>query len=181
MTLSWPPDHLLTLEEWEALPQGRYRCELAEGVLFVVPNPVSWHQKAGMRLGYRIDEQLPPQLTAITELEVVVSAPPLTIRVPDVLVTRTELYETNPRRVPAADVLLAVETLSDGTRRVDRILKLAEYAEAGIPQYWIVDVDSPVTVEVHVLVNGHYERSGEHTARRSSRSPATPSCSTWTR
>jgi Uma2 family endonuclease len=163
MTLSWPPNHLLTLEEWEALPEGEYRSELAEGVLFVVPNPLSWHQKAGMRLGYRVDEQLPPQLTAITELEVVVSDPPLTIRVPDLLVTRTALYETNPPRVPAADVLLAVEILSDGTRRVDRVLKLAEYAEAGIPQYWIVDVDAPVTLVAHVLVDGHYEVSAEHT------------------
>lgn len=115
MTLSWP-NHLLTLDEWVALPEAEgARLELAEGVLVTSPKPFPWHQKAAMRLGYRVDEQLPHVLTALTEVEVVVSEQPLTIRVPDVVVTRTELYDTNPARLAAADVLLAVEVLSDGT------------------------------------------------------------------
>ncbi|HXV92841.1 MAG TPA: Uma2 family endonuclease [Pseudonocardia sp.] len=76
------------------------------------------------------------------EVEMVVVHEPLTIRVPDLVVTHTALYESNPPRLDAADVLLAVEILCDGTRRVDRVLKLSEYAEAGIPRYWIVDLGS---------------------------------------
>ncbi|MGQ0575256.1 MAG: Uma2 family endonuclease [Pseudonocardia sp.] len=163
MTLSWP-NHLLTLDEWEALPEDSgMRLELAEGVLMMVPMPLPWHQKAGTRLVHRLDEQLPRALTALPEVDVVVADRPLTIRVPDVLVTRTEMYEANPPRLAAADVLLAVEILSDGTRRVDRVLKFSEYAEAGIPQYWIVDVDPPTTVLAYVLVDGFYELSGELT------------------
>lgn len=163
MTLSWP-NHLLTLDEWDALPEAEgVRLELAEGLVVMSPMPLSWHQRAVMRLGYRIDEQLPSELTALTEVEVVASARPPTVRVPDVSVTSSRIVENNPPRLPAADVLLAVEILSDGTRRVDRVLKFSEYAEAGIPQYWIVDLGEPTSLTAYVLVDGDYELSGEHT------------------
>ena len=163
MSLKWP-NRQLTLEEWEALPAAEgMRMELVEGLVVMAPMPLSWHQKAGMRIGYRLDEQLPAELTALTEVDVVLFTEPPTVRVPDVMVTRTSLYETNPSRFTAPDVLLVVEILSDGTRRVDRTVEFAEYAEAGIPQYWIVDVGSPCTLLPYALVEGNYELSGEHT------------------
>jgi Uma2 family endonuclease len=163
MTLSWP-NHPITLEEWEALPEdSAHRLEVAEGMLVTSPRPLLKHQKAGMRLGTRFDEQLPRELTGLTDVDVVIAYRPLTIRVPDVIVTRTELMEDDAPRCLASEVLLAVEILSDGTRRVDRVLKLSEYAEAGIPQYWIVDLDEPTTLLAYVLVEGTYELSGEHT------------------
>ncbi len=42
-------------------------------------------------------------------------------------------------------------------------MKFAEYAEAGIPQYWIIDLRAPVTLLAYTLVDEHYELSGEHT------------------
>ena len=56
----------------------------------------------------------------------------------------------------AADVLLAVEILSPGSRRTDRVIKRAEYAATGILHYWIVDLDGP-SAEVLTLVDGAYE------------------------
>jgi len=163
MTLSWP-NHLLTLEEWDALPAAEgVRLELAEGLVVMSPTPLSLHQRAAMRLGYRLDEQLPQELTALTEVEVVVSVRPATVRVPDVIVTRSRVIEHNPPRLSAAGLLLAVEVLSDGTRRVDRVLKFSEYAESGIPQYWIIDLGQPNSLTAYVLVDGDYEPSGEHT------------------
>ncbi|MGI9002474.1 MAG: Uma2 family endonuclease [Pseudonocardia sp.] len=163
MTLSWP-NHLLTLEEWEALPEDEVlRLELVEGVLVMSPQPLSWHQRAVMRVGNRADEQLPPELIALTGVEVVLAERPLTIRVPDMMVTRTELFDTNPPRFAAANVLLVVEVLSDGTRRVDQILKFSEYADAGILQYWIIDLGEPTSLLAYVLAEGAYALSGEHT------------------
>ncbi len=163
MTLAWP-NHLLTLEDWVALGENNeLRLELVEGVLGVVPQPCSWHQRAGNRITHRTDDQLPVELVALAEVEVVVADVPLTIRVPDMLVTGTDLFETNPARIAAADVLLAVEILSDGTRKVDRILKFSEYADAGIPHYWIVDLDRPTTLLAYALADGVYRLSGEHT------------------
>ena len=129
-----------------------------------MPNPRSWHQRAGTNLTYRVDEQLARDLIALSEVEVVITDVPLTIRIPDMIVIPTEIYEHDPARVAAADVLLAVEILSDGTRKVDRILKFAEYTEARIPQYWIVDLDEPASLRAFTLVGEAYELSGESSA-----------------
>jgi Uma2 family endonuclease len=161
--LSWP-NHPLTLEEWEALPtDSAIRLELAEGMLVMCPSPPVRHQRARMRLGMLLDAQLPRELTAVPGVEVVITSAPPTIRVPDIIVLGTELLDADAAPCTAADVLLAVEILSAGTRRVDRVLKFSEYAEARIPQYWIVDLDDPTSLLAYVLVDGNYELSGEHT------------------
>ena len=182
MSLTWP-NRQLTLEEWAALPAAEgVRLELVEGLVVMAPMPLSWHQKAAMRIGYRLDEQLPADLTALTEVEVVLVREPATVRIPDVMVTGTSLYETNPPRYSATDVLLVVEILSDGTRRVDRMVTFAEYAEAGIPQYWIVDVGSPCTLLCLRPGRRHTTSSPASTAARSScPSPGTRWASTSTR
>ena len=154
----------LTLAEWDAVPHDEeFRVELVEGVLWIVANPRSWHQKAMTNLTTRLEAQLPSSLVALPAVDVLLADPPPTVRAPDVVVTPTAVYETNPARLAATDALLVVEILSDGTRKVDRVLKFAEYAEAGIPQYWIVDLDAPASLLAFTLVDGFYERSGEFT------------------
>jgi Uma2 family endonuclease len=162
--LSWP-DHLITLDEWEALPEDdRFRVELVEGVLLVTPRPLSFHQRAVTRLCYWLDEQIPDQLSALSEVDVVITGSPLaTVRIPDVVVVDAELADTNPARYKASDVSLAVEVLSDGTARTDKVMKFAEYADAGIVNYWIVDLDAPVSLLRYHLIDGGYELFGEHT------------------
>ncbi|MCA1705862.1 MAG: Uma2 family endonuclease, partial [Actinobacteria bacterium] len=125
--------------------------------------PGNMHMKINLSRKLPLDEQLPSLLTALTDVEVVLARQPLTIRVPDIVVTRTARYEANPPRYPASDIVLAVEVLSDGTRRVDRVLKFSEYADAGIPQYWIVDLDPPTTLTAYLLVDGEYELAAENT------------------
>jgi Uma2 family endonuclease len=152
----------LTLADWEAIPEDeQFRLELVEGVLSITQRPLSLHQRAVVRLTTRLDAQLPLHLTSMAEIEVVVIERPLTIRIPDLIITREVVVERNVPRVIAADVLLAVEILSDGSRRVDRILKFAEYAEAGIPAYWIIDLDEPASLRAFPVVGDSYELSGE--------------------
>lgn len=161
--LPWP-DHLLSLQEWDALPEdNRYHLEVVEGVLLVAPRPFPFHQRAVARLGYLFDEQLPPHLCAFSEVDLIISERPLTVRAPDVLVTTTALADTNPARFHPRDVSLAVEVLSEGSVRTDRVMKLAEYAEVGIEQYWIVDLEPPVSLVAYHLVDQDYELFGEHT------------------
>jgi Uma2 family endonuclease len=156
--------HQLTLADWEAMPEDeQFRLELVEGLLSIMPNPYSWHQHAAVKLTHRVTEQLSRDLIALSEVEVVITEVPLTIRIPDVIVISTDVFERNPPRVAAADVLLAVEILSDGTRKVDRILKFAEYAEAHIGGYWIVDLDQPASLRAFTLVGDAYELDGEFT------------------
>ncbi|XVV12601.1 Uma2 family endonuclease [Actinoplanes sp. CA-131856] len=74
-------------------------------------------------------------------------------RVPDL----TVWAKGSPPRVSrssyadTAGLLLVVEVLSRGSEVVDRIIKKAEYAEATIPHYWIVERDNATTVRQYVL------------------------------
>jgi Uma2 family endonuclease len=157
-TVAWP-DHLLTLAEWEAMPEDTtHRLELVEGVLLVTARPVSLHQHAMVELTHSLKHQLPKDLVAVADVEVVIDAGfPPTVRAPDVVVVPTVLLEQNVPRFQAADVLLAVEIVSPGSGRTDRVMKLAEYADAGIGHYWIVDLDPPVSLTGYLLVDGNYE------------------------
>ncbi|WP_199429010.1 Uma2 family endonuclease [Qaidamihabitans albus] len=153
------PDHLLTLEEWADLPQDEsLRYELVEGVLSVVPRPAPLHQRVMYRLTFQLNGQLPDELEAVQDTEIVVEAAhPATVRAPDVVVTHTRVVEANPARLDATDVVLAVEIISPGTKRTDQVTKFAEYAEAGIEHYWLIDLDSPLTVTAYQLIDGEYE------------------------
>jgi Uma2 family endonuclease len=155
------PDHLLTVEEWDALGvnDDGDRCELVEGVLVVTPRPGSHHQRATHRLVMLLDQRLPDDLIALFDVEVGVDeAFPPTFRAPDVVVVPTAVHEQNPKRFAAADVLVAVEVVSPGTRRTDRVMKFAEYQQAGIEHYWIVDLDdgAAAAFEAYRLTGSSY-------------------------
>ncbi len=133
---------LMTLEEYDALPEdSSARFELQEGVLVMSPRPIRTHQQGGGRLFGQVEAQLPAHLECAQDFEVVLRADPLPIvRVPDLVVVRGD---SPLKRASAADVLIAVEIISPGTRNVDLHLKSFEYADAGIPHYWVVDLDPP--------------------------------------
>lgn len=171
--VAWP-DHLLSLEDWDALPQDTTRrYELVEGALHVSPRPVSDHQWALMELGYQFRGQLPVELGVLPEVEVVLFEQwPATVRIPDLVVVPRSTAEKSPARYRAGEVLLAVEVVSPGSVGTDRVTKFAEYADAGIPNYWIVDLDRPVSIAAHTLKNGHYVSVGESAAEFTVEAPA---------
>lgn len=163
--VQWP-HHLLTLDDWAGLPETpEHRVEVVEGVLVVSPRPLLVHQWAVTRLGFLLHDQLPEGLSAWSEAEMIVGQTPLTVRVPDVVVARTEIMDSSPARVPADAAQLVIEVLSEGTGRTDRVTKFSEYAEVGIEHYWIVDLDAPASMITYRLVDGEYENFGEHTGK----------------
>ena len=96
------------------------------------------------RLTRLLDDHLPDGLEAVPEIEVITSASfPPSVRDPDIVVVPDRVFERRPARVPAADVVLVVEIVSPGSRGTDHVMKLHEYAKAGIEHYWIVDPDAP--------------------------------------
>jgi Uma2 family endonuclease len=159
--MEWP-HHFLSLEDWIDLPETpEYQVEVVEGVLVVAPRPMPLHQRAVTRLGYLLDELVPAESCALSVVEMVVAEAPLTVRVPDVVVTPAAVVETNPARLAASDARLVIEVLSEGSKRTDRVMKHFEYAEAGIEHYWIVDLDPPVSMITYRLVDEDYEDFGE--------------------
>ncbi|WP_367136909.1 Uma2 family endonuclease [Saccharothrix sp. HUAS TT1] len=164
--MPWP-DHLLTLEEWDALPEHEsHHVELVEGILLVAPKPAPKHQVAMANLRHCLKGQLPAEAVAVLDVDVLIDPePPLTVRAPDVVVVPTERYWEHPKRFDPADLRLAVEIVSPGTRRTDRMFKPIEYAKAGIPHYWLVELDEPITLTAFDLVAGGYEEIARGTVR----------------
>jgi Uma2 family endonuclease len=56
-------------------------------------------------------------------------------------------------------VVVAVEILSPGSVRTDTVVEPMEYADAGIPHFWLIDPAPPVTATVYRLIEGEYEES----------------------
>ncbi|KAA2264112.1 Uma2 family endonuclease [Solihabitans fulvus] len=162
--MTWP-DHLLSLADWDTLPEDTaHHYEVVEGILHVSPRPVSDHQWALLRLWSQLDSQLPTELRALLEVDVTLFGPwPATVRAPDLVVVPTIAAKASPARYDAEAVCLAVEVISPGSRSTDRILKFAEYADAGIEHYWIVDLQHIITITTYRLVNGRYELDAEAT------------------
>lgn len=155
--MTWP-DHLMTLEEFEQLPEDNSRrYELQEGVLQATPKAISYHQLVIKRLTHVLDKVLPEGWTSLPESEIVLAERyPPTVRIPDVVVLSEDRAEDGTK-LYGQDVALAVEVLSPGSQRSDNLIKRAEYAEAGIPAYWILDVESRPKLAANVLVDGVYK------------------------
>jgi|SRR5262245_19889750 len=66
---------------------------------------------------------------------------------PDLAVLRPGAVSYRDRDARGDDVLLLIE-VAEGSLAYDRTTKLRLYAEAGIPEYWIVDCTSE-TVDIH--------------------------------
>ncbi len=88
---------------------------------------------------------------------------------PDVFVVPLGSYlEGHPSRA------YWVIEVSSSSIRLDRGLKARLYATAGVPEYWIVDVDGGV-VEVHTEpANGAYARTARHALGEAVRSTSFP-------
>lgn len=162
LSASWP-GHLLDLAQWDALPEDTSRqIELAEGVLQVAPKPIPIHQRVVKRLTRQFDDAAAGRWEAFSEVEVVIEdAQAATVRAPDVVLVPPHVPVTVPRWA-AGEVLAAIEVLSPGSRRLDRIVKFHEYADAGIPTYLVVDPGPPVELTEFELVDGAYRQVAVH-------------------
>ena len=110
-----------------------------------------------------LESALAPRWGAEIEIELVIdSGTPATVRAPDVVVARQGALDDRPRLLPG-DVLAAVEVLSPGSRRTDRIAKVADYAEAGIGCYLLAEPGPPTVLTELRLRDGAYEQVAEHT------------------
>lgn len=155
---------LLTVDQYLALPEDAdgVRAELVEGVVQVTPSPTAWHNEFGRALANALDAQIRPEQYAITDVDVDLRlAPPDepgTVRRPDILIVPAAVYRRVVRPgggiLNAGDVLVAIELVSPGSGRRDRIAKFADYRDAGIPHYWIIDIQRGSTAETFTLTAG---------------------------
>lgn len=152
--LPLPPRHLLTAAEYAGLPEeADVRYELEEGLLVMSPRPIPRHQRCIRRFCRALEDQLPGRLEVLPEVDIdlrlVGPDQPGFVRSPDLVVVTRAAYERVDGAgglLCASDVVLAVEIGSPGSRRRDTISKRAEYADAGIGHYWVVDLRDRVSL-----------------------------------
>ncbi|MEV0806764.1 Uma2 family endonuclease [Micromonospora sp. NPDC050200] len=144
----WCPDPMrqqradYTVEDLLNLPDDASRVELVDGVIQVTPSPTLGRQDISLLLARWLLQHAPGDLRVAQAIGVGLSFN--TSRQPDVLLRHAEVPSDRSMLRPA-DVVLAVEIVSPGTRRIDRFAKPGEYAAAGIPFYWRIEQD-PVHV-----------------------------------
>ncbi|MBO0853193.1 MAG: Uma2 family endonuclease [Nocardia sp.] len=129
----------ISVEDFDALPVDTdHRYELENGSLLVIARPAPPHSRAIKRLLPQLDDQLPPELEAFSELETELTGRSPR-RVPDVVVARVEVVEQP--RIRAEQIVLAVEIATSGESAVrDYAIKAGEYAANGIAHYWVIDI-----------------------------------------
>jgi Uma2 family endonuclease len=174
------PDHLLTIAEYAALGEtDSGYTELVEGRLLMSPSPAPMHNIASLELAVQLRSQLPNHLKIVPEvdidLELLPPGQPGFSRRPDlVLIQRAGLERVSSEGglLRASEVLVVIEIVSPGSRRTDRVTKHGEYADAGIPHYWIVDLESPVSLlACHLAGEFGYADSGEVTSKFTTTEP----------
>jgi len=87
---------------------------------------------------------------ALVRVQGPVRVPPRSMPQPDLAVLRPRSYKREG--ATTTDVPLVIE-VSDTSLQYDRTVKLRLYAHAGIPEYWIADVNTDA-VEVYRLPSG---------------------------
>ncbi|MGH3859928.1 Uma2 family endonuclease [Actinokineospora sp.] len=168
MSAMWPmpdPRRHYTVEEFASLPMDRaHRYELEEGRVIVSPRPARRHMLLIGDLHAQIRWQLPKSMLVFPEIDVDLHLSPPVVRIPDLCITQADVLDL-PGFTPAAKVLVAIEILSPGSFHTDTVVKPMEYADAGIPYYWLIDPQPPVTATLYTLVGENYEESlrGEKT------------------
>lgn len=174
MSIAATQDHgPYTLDDLDGMPEEGKRYELADGWLTEL-SPSPWHDHAAERL----KDILKAAANDSGAKVYVTGGPndvttPAGVRKPDVFVIDRDAaraaIERRSRTYQSDDLLLVVEVVSprSGNEQTDRVKKVREYAAAGIPQYWIVDLDPEPHVTVLTLSGDHYVPADEAPAGRS--------------
>ena len=136
-------ESVTTIDELLALPEDGRRHELLAGSHVVTPSPRPDHQ----RVVFAIARLLEDEIAGREDLEVFGASGDIILRPDTVVEPDVFLLRSGPGRRfsswrDAPVPLLAVEVLSPSTVARDRGIKRRLYLEAGVEEYWIVDVDA---------------------------------------
>jgi Uma2 family endonuclease len=170
-----PPDWMdlpptgLTAEEYDALPEGICRrIEIVDGAIIVSAAPRRLHQDIARRLANALETVCPPALAVSTDVDLRLRDVPLLNRRPDAVVYDASLPDDEVLR--PGHCALVVEVMSPGSVTTDQTDKPAEYAAAGIANYWRVEHDpgeSNLSVFCYRLdpTTGAYASAGVHSGK----------------
>ena len=129
-----------TVEDYYLIPKER-RVELIDGVIYDMASPTAIHQILSTELCNIVRSYISQQkgrcIVMAAPMDVQLDCDDKTMVQPDVMVICDRDKITRKCIYGAPD--LAVEILSDSTKKKDMYVKLGKYMEAGVREYWLVD------------------------------------------
>jgi Uma2 family endonuclease len=156
MAMAAAPIHRLTVEQVDGLVASGLledrRMELVDGILFDVVAPNAAHSQIVALLTRHLVRALPDELQVLVQDALFVHDGFLS---PDLFVAP---FSDPPVR--HREALLAIE-VTHTTHRRDR-QKAGEYARAGVPEYWMVDLVARELVVHRAPVDGAYAEVARH-------------------
>ena len=123
------------------------RYELIDDELLVTPAPGYAHQLATSELWSLLDSWLEGEPVGVAVMSPAdLELRPGTITQPDVFVipADTPIVDDTLQWPDVRSLLLAVEVLSPSSVRTDRVAKRGFYLDAGVEEYWVVDLEARV-------------------------------------
>ena len=165
-----PPQGRWTFIEWEELPDDGNLYEIIDGVLFMSTSPGNFHQWISRRLdhyvGFPAEEQGLGFASVAPTGVIMPGCDPVQPDFMFVLKAHADIIrDKHIYGVPD----LIVEILSPGNRSYDEEVKLTAYANAGVPEYAIID-PAARTLRLYTLdMPGRYQEPREFGAEQSMR------------
>lgn len=150
-----------TYEDYQLFPDDGRRHEIIAGDHYMTPSPMTKHQRISMKLTMAIQAYL--QRSGAGELlyapcDVVLSD--VDVVQPDLLfISEGRAFIITEKNIQGAPDLV-IEILSEGTRKVDEVIKRKLYERQGVAEYWVVDPELE-SAKVYRLVDGKYVRQEE--------------------
>jgi Uma2 family endonuclease len=134
------------------------RYEVVDGALLMTPPPTDHHPAVSRRLFRQLDRKR-RRSRSRSRRWLSGSAPTAACQT---WLSSGPGLRFAPREVTHAvsDFGLLIEIVSPTSTGMDRVLKPAEYAAAGVPYYWRVETEPAVEVMAYELVDGAYRETG---------------------
>ncbi len=145
---------------YAALTSEGQHYEIVDGVLYMTPSPSWSHQEIVGRLFRYLSTYVETaNLGGVFIAPIDVELAPDNVFQPDVVV----LLKTGREKLRGRHIVgppdVIVEVVSPGSATMDRHHKYQAYAQAKVPEYWIVEPGTQ-TVEVFVLMGERYSSAG---------------------
>jgi Uma2 family endonuclease len=135
------------------------RFELLDGEVLMMAPATYWHNEVVDILKHALRRIAPQSMAVATEQGIDLGH---TVPEPDVLVVSRSAVRSDSLVFQPADVHLAIEVMSPGTKTKDRTLRPAQYSAAGIKCFWRVENsdDAMVVYTFELLPEGGYAPTG---------------------